>query len=361
MEPLLARVRRAITAHQLLRPRTRIVVAVSGGADSVALLHLLTHLRAAWDLTLYVAHLDHGLRAASADDAEFVQALGARWNIPTTVEAKDVGAVCARAGWSLEEGARRVRYAFLLEVATRCEADTIATAHTADDQAETVLMRLIRGTGLMGLRAIPIKRRLGECWIVRPLLDIWRREILEYLQAAGVAHRDDATNTDPRFVRNRIRHELLPLLERDYNPNVKGALTHLAEQSHWEYAYLQQAAGRQWKRIAKVRPEAVVEIAIPAFLHQPPALQRQLLRHAIEQVKGDARAFEFRHWMEIQRFFLERPVGTLLDLPGGIQFCRERERVVCRRRAIPCVEEKSHGILPAPMTTPSLAEATVPS
>jgi len=359
MEPLPARVRRAITAHQLLRPRARIVVAVSGGADSVALLHLLAQLRAAWDLTLHIAHLDHRLRAASADDAEFVRALGTRWNISTTVEAKDVAAACAREGWSLEEGARRVRYAFLLDVARRCEADTIATAHTADDQAETVLMRLLRGTGLMGLRAIPMKRRLEACWIVRPLLEIWRREILEYLQAAGVTHRDDATNADPRFVRNRIRHELLPLLERDYNPNIKRALAQIAEQSHWDYAYLQDAAGRQWKRTVKVRPREV-DLSIAAFRHQPPALQRQLLRRAIEQVTGDARAFEFRHWMEIQRLFLERPVGTLLDLPGGIQLRRERERVVCRL-ATPCAEEKSHGILPAPMNTPSLAEAPVPS
>jgi tRNA(Ile)-lysidine synthase len=344
--------------HQLVRPRARVVVAVSGGADSVALLHLLTQLRAAWDLTLHIAHLNHGLRAAAADDAEFVRALGARWQIATTVETRDVGAACAREGWSLEEGARRVRYAFLLEVAARELAETIVTAHTADDQAETVLMRLIRGTGLMGLGAIPMKRRLEDCWIVRPLLDVWRREILEYLQAVRVTYREDATNRDSRFVRNRIRHELLPLLERDYNPNVKGALTQLAEQSHWDYAYLQRAAERQWKRTVKVRLPAAVEISVAAFLHQPPALQRQLLRHTVQQIKGDVRAFEFRHWMEVQRLFTERPVGTVLDLPGGVQLRRGHDDVVCRM-ATPCVEEKSHGILPRPMTAPLMVHSAL--
>lgn len=357
MEALLSRVRRTITTHQLIRPRTRIVVAVSGGADSVALLHLLVQLRAALELTLHVAHLNHGLRAASADDAAFVQALGERWHVATMIEANDVGAVCARKGWSLEEGARRVRYAFLLDVAKGCDASTIVTAHTADDQAETVLMRLIRGAGLMGLGAIPMKRQLEQHWIVRPLLDIWRREIIEYLQAARITYREDATNRDRRFVRNRVRHELLPLLERDYNPNVKGVLAHLAEQSHWDYAYLQEAAGRQWKRTVKVRPP-VVDVSIAAFLHQPPALQRQLLRQAIQQIKGDLRAFEFRHWVEIQRLFTERPVGTVLDLPGGVQLRRDKDRVLCRL-ATPCVEANSHGILPPHIAVPSIAESAL--
>ena len=331
MDTVVERVRQTIATHQLIQPRTRIVVAVSGGADSVALLHLLVHVRQEWDVTLHVAHLNHGLRAASAEDAAFVQALAMRWHLSTTIETADVGAVCAREGWSLEEGARQVRYEFLLEVARRQSAHTIATAHTADDQAETVLMRLLRGTGLMGLGAIPMKRRHGQSWIVRPLLESWRREILAYLQEAQMTHREDATNTDTRFVRNRIRHELLPLLERDYNPNVKGALAQLAEQSQWDYAYLQEAAGRQWKRTVKVRPSAAVEMSIAAFLHQPQALQRQLVRQAIQQVKGDVRSFEFRHWVAIQRVFTDCPVGTLLDLPGGVQIRREQDRVIYQR------------------------------
>ena len=336
-----AQVVRTITEHRLLSPRTRVVVAVSGGPDSVALLHVLTSLQTEWKLALHVAHLDHGLRDESRQDAEFVRALGARWNLPTTLERRDVQAVCAREGWSLEDGGRRLRYQFFLEVARRQSADHVALAHTADDQAETVLMRLVRGTGLMGLGGMPIKRQLdneppssagqeqGIAWLVRPLLETWRKDISRYLDAMRLGSREDATNADRRFTRNRIRHELLPLLERDYNPNIKIALTQLAEQSRWDYAYLQEAATRQWKRLAKVEPPSRVAIAIPAFRRQPNALQRQLLRSAIRRVRGDMKQFEFRHWLEAERLFSDRPVGTRLDLPGGVQLRREKERVIC--------------------------------
>ena len=331
-DELLERVRKTVTAHRLLAPNARVVVAVSGGADSVALLHLLTLLRTAWTLRLHVAHLDHGLRDRSHEDAEFVRALAERWQIPSTIERREVAAVCAREGWSLEDGARRIRYQFLLDTATRHSAETVALAHTADDQAETVLMRLVRGTGLMGLGAIPITRQLDDrVRIVRPLLEVWRTDILAYLERARLAHREDATNTDSRFVRNRIRHQLLPLLQKDYNPNIKGALTQLAEQSRCDYTYLQEAANRQWKRAVKVeRSQPRVAISVAVFRRQPKALQRQLVRQAIQRVLGGTGQLEFRHWLEAERLFAARPVGTRLDLPGGVQLRRELDRVICQ-------------------------------
>ena len=327
----LARVREAVAAHRLWPSQARVLVAVSGGADSVALLHALVALRGAFRLSLSLAHLDHGLRPDSAADADFVRELGRRWRLPTTVERRPVRALCAREGWSLEDGARRVRYQFLLETACRDSASRIALAHTADDQAETVLMRLVRGTGLMGLGAIPVSRRLAEgVTVARPLLEVWRRDVLAYLRHERLAHREDATNADHRFVRNRIRHELLPLLERDYNPNIKGALTQLAEISRWDYAYLQEAAERQWKRVAKERADhpRTVAIAVAPLLRQPKALQRQVVRRALQRVQGEPGQLEFRHWVEIERLCRERPVGTCLDLPGGVRLRREPERVV---------------------------------
>ena len=331
----LAQVRRTVATHRLWPPRSRIVVAVSGGADSVALVHALLSLRPEWRLALRIAHLDHGLRPDSAQDAAFVRELGARWYIPATIERRDVGALCAREGWSLEDGARRIRYQFLLEVARRESATHVAMAHTADDQAETVLLRLVRGTGLAGLGAIPITRRLDDdTWIARPLLEVWRRDVTAYLAGLGLLHREDATNADQRFARNRIRHELLPLLERDYNPNIKEVLTRLAETSLWDSAYLQDAAGRQWKRTVKEASNGgasghSVAISLPALRRQPKALQRQLVRRAIQRVRGELGQLEFRHWLEVERLCGERPVGTLLDLPGGVRLIRERHRLVC--------------------------------
>ena len=334
-EAFLAQVRRTIADHRLWPPRSRVVVAVSGGADSAALLHALLALRPAWRLRLSIAHLDHGLRPDSARDAAFVRELGARWRIPAAIERRDVAALCAREGWSLEDGARRIRYQFLLETARRECASRVALAHTADDQAETVLLRLVRGTGLAGLCAIPITRQLGDdVWIARPILEVWRRDVLAYLAGMGLAYREDATNADARFVRNRIRHELLPLLERGYNPNIKQTLTHLAETSRWDAAYLEDAAGRQWKRMVKEAGNGrasgpSVAIAIPALLRQPKALQRQLVRRAIQRVRGDLGQLEFRHWLEVERLCADRPPGTLLDLPGGVRLLREPHRLVC--------------------------------
>ena len=333
---LLAQIRRAVAAYQLWPSRARVMIAVSGGADSVALLHALTILRPEWKLTLRVAHLDHGLRDGSAEDAAFVQQLCAAWRIPATIERHQVQRSCAEYGWSLEDGARRVRYQFLLETAKRYSASRIALAHTADDQAETVLMRLVRGTGLTGLGAIPVKRPLADdIWVVRPMLAVWRREITAYLRKEGLAHREDASNRDQRFVRNRIRHELLPLLERQYNTNIKGTLAQLAEQSRSDYSYLQEAAERQWKRTAKVtraepRYGREVAMSIPLFLRQPKALQRQLVRRAIQNLRGDVGQFEFRHWLEVERLFVSRPDGTLVDLPGGVRLARHKDRVICR-------------------------------
>lgn len=329
----LRRIDEALRRHPLLPERARVVVAVSGGADSVALLEVLRRLQPAHAWALHVAHLDHGLRKESAVDAEFVREVAGRWGIAATIERRDVRRVCAQAGWSLEDGARRTRYAFLRDVALRQGAGYLALAHTADDQAETVLMRLLRGTGLMGLRAMPVTRDLEGVWIVRPFLHVWRPEIEAYLKRARLTYREDATNRDGRFVRNRIRHQLLPLLEQEYNPKIKGLLAQLAEQSDGDYAYLQQATQRQWKRVAKVCAPSRVEISVEAFRRQPKALQRQVVRQAIQRLRGDIGQVEFRHWLEAERLFSERPVGTLVDLPGGIQFRRERAYVVCQRSA----------------------------
>ena len=336
-DTLLAQVRKTVTGHQLLPPRERVVVAVSGGPDSVALLHILVQLNATWKLTIHVAHLDHGLREDSVDDADFVRALSTQWHLPVTMARRDVKAQCQHAGWSLEDGARRIRYQFLLEVARQQSASRIVLAHTADDQAETVLMRILRGTGLLGLSGIPIRRRLADAagegagvWVVRPLLFVWREQLVDYLRQHGLTSREDPTNRDPHFVRNRLRHALLPLLEREYNPSVKRALVQLAEQSAWDTGYLEAAAARIWKRLGKVVSGSEVAIAVPTFLRQPQALQRQLLRHTIARMRGSLEPFEFRHWLEAQRLFTERPVGTLLDLPGGMQLRREPDRVICR-------------------------------
>jgi tRNA(Ile)-lysidine synthase len=337
---LLDTVQHTIRAHHLLPTEARIIVAVSGGADSMTLLHVLAGLRMRARWTLHVAHLDHRLRADSGEDATFVRALAARLGISVTVGRREVGAICRQQGWSLEDGARRIRYQFLRDVAQRQSAGYVAIGHTADDQAETVLMRLVRGTGLWGLGGMPITRRDGGVWIVRPLLDVRRRDVVAYLQQMDLTARRDPTNEDRRFLRNRIRHELLPLLEQ-YNPRITDALLQLAEQSRMDEACLEEHVARQWKRLVKARAgqAAGLAISVQRLLHQPTALQRRVLRRAVELMRHEEGQWEFRHWREIERLLRDRPVGTRLDLPGGVALQREPDQVVCQPAA-PSAEER---------------------
>ncbi len=343
MDELQARAKQVIVSNQLIAPDSHVIVGVSGGADSVALLHILFALRKTLRFSLRVAHLDHALRKASAEDAAFVRQLGEKLGLPVVVERQTVGDWCSAQGVSIEEGARLIRYRFFRETAQRFSAQAVALAHTADDQAETVLMRFLRGSGLGGLSAMATKRLLDEnqaklrkqdsVWLIRPLLGLWRREIIAYIKTHDLKYREDASNTDYRFTRNRIRHKLLPLLEDDYNPNLKTVLAQLADQSRWDASFLQASAKRQAKRIIKANKadaQAGLSIAIAAFLRQPKALQRQLVRQAVQQLRGDLRQFEFRHWIEIERIFTQHPEGAEVHLPGGVVFKRQNGHVLCR-------------------------------
>jgi len=336
-DALAERVRQIIETAKLLHPGDRVLVGVSGGPDSVALVHLLASLKDALRVRLSVVHVDHSVRPDSACDAAFVEELARRLGLPVAIVKRDVLAEAKRLGLSLEDGARRIRYEIFLEVARTQSADRLALGHTADDQAETVIMRMVRGSGLTGLTAIPMARSLGELTIIRPLLGVWRKDLLAYLKAHRLEFRTDPTNEEPRFLRNRIRAELLPLLEREYNPNIKALLNQLAEQCRMDVAYLQGAAERQWKRLVKSQ-DGGLAIRIDVFLRQPKALQRQLMRLVIQRLQGDLTGFEFRHWLEIERLFTERPVGTILDLPEQVRLERASDRVIVRAQLPQSVE-----------------------
>jgi tRNA(Ile)-lysidine synthase len=239
----------------------RVLIAVSGGLDSVTLLHLLRDFMGESNLEVMVAHLDHGIRPESAEDAHFVQDLSASLNLHCELERASVPEISAKRGWGLEEAARKLRYDFLTRAAKRSGSSLILTAHTRDDNAETVLMHLLRGT----VRATGIPPRRER--IVRPLLGISRAELHAHALEHGLRWREDASNTDTRFTRNWIRHEVLPLLETR-NPNVRGKLAEHAELMRDEDALLEDWTAR-----------------VPSWAdwrHEPRAMQRRLIRRAFE-------------------------------------------------------------------------------
>ncbi|HEY3418060.1 MAG TPA: tRNA lysidine(34) synthetase TilS [Armatimonadota bacterium] len=304
---LTARLRAYIRQETLWDDGARLLVAVSGGPDSVALLDLLaTQLAPAMGLWLAVGHVHHGLRAEAGEDADFVQRLAERYDLPCLVSYEDVPARMAAAGESLETAAREVRYAALQRMAHALSLGNIVTGHTADDQAETVLMRLLRGSGTTGLAAIPPRRDN----IVRPLLPIWRSEILAYLRARALPYQTDASNASTAMLRNRLRLELLPLLERDYTPRIRERLARLAELSRDDDAVLSKLADDAYRRLSRPRREG---IALPVSTDLPPALFRRVLRRALLDLRGSLEGIDFDHLQAIAGL----ATGQEAHLPGA--------------------------------------------
>ena len=327
-EPLEIRVRHYIREKNLLAGRHRLLVAVSGGQDSASLLHILVGLRDELDIALHIAHLDHQIRGVESEaDARYVSQLASQLGVPATIEQCDVLAHQAQRRISLEEAARELRYNFLARVAMYIGTDLVAVGHTNDDNIETILMHLIRGTGIQGLRGLqPISRWQysgNEILIIRPLLPVSRQETAEYCHKKQIIPRIDASNLSLSHFRNRIRQQLVPLLER-YNPQISEALLRTARIASDEIAYLEEESARLWGSIVQKRAETII-LKKGKFLELPSALQRQFLRTAIGGLLGSLKDIETRHIEEIMAI-LTKPAGKQLCLPGGLVFVVEYEQ-----------------------------------
>jgi tRNA(Ile)-lysidine synthase len=323
--PLVKSVLKVIQSQGLVRTGETLVVGVSGGPDSVCLLHLLRELQEPLEIRLHVAHLNHGLRGSEADaDAEYVAELARSLGLPATIQRQDVAAYRERHGGSLEEAAREVRYGFFARVAQSLGGDRVAVGHTADDQVETLLLHLIRGAGLEGLRGMaPLslwrsRDSSARVMVVRPLLGVRRCQTLGYCAAQGLAPREDSSNREPWARRNRIRSELLPLLRR-YNPQIDAALLATARSATDELAFFQGKVLELWKGLVRETPGGIsLDTKLVAQL--PPALQRHLLREVVRRWWGDLRSLESSH-VEAMMGVLARPGGgKQVSLPEGLTF-----------------------------------------
>jgi len=348
MMDVLAQVRRSIAQYSLLSPGETVVVAVSGGPDSLCLLHVLGRLQGEYDLTLHVAHLHHGLRGAEADaDAEFVRAIAADWGLACSVERVDVPALARGQQLSFEEAARRLRYAFLGRVARRVGARTIAVGHNADDQSETVLMHWLRGSGLAGLRGmLPLTpladyRLLGEgepqisdLRLVRPLLEVPRAVIEVYCERHGLAPRFDRSNLDTTYFRNWLRHQVLPLLAQ-HNPNIAGVIRRSARVIADDYALLRDLLAETWPQVVLSEPVSApagqtaggIVFDLAAWRALPTSLQRSTLREAIHRLRRSLRNINFVHVENALRVARDGASGDQATLPQGLMLTVGYERV----------------------------------
>jgi tRNA(Ile)-lysidine synthase len=305
---MLDRVEQAIRSHGMFAPGARVGVAVSGGADSRCLLDVLFALRCNWNLQLTVLHLNHCLRADESDaDENFVRELAAGYGLPIEVERRDVKLLAA--GDNLEQAAREARRAFFRRFLETGALDRVALGHTRSDQAETVLFRFLRGSHTTGLCGILPVTRDG---LVRPLLYVDRSEVKDYLHSLNLTWREDSTNQEVRFSRNRIRSELLPRLTAEWNPQLPELLA--------RYALLAQEDEEFWRSLIRqsVRfdPAAGGLVANIEFAKGPPALARRIIRAGIEQVRGDLRQIDFEHVDQVLNLLRSPDGHGRVQIPG---------------------------------------------
>ena len=324
----LDRTRVFLQEHRINASRKPLLVAVSGGPDSVCLLHILNQLKSEFGLRLHVVHLDHKLRGKSSTaDAQYVLDLCHELGIPITVEQRDVRSYQKEHKISLEEAARDVRYSFFAEVAESLGAKWIAVGHTRDDHIETILLNLLRGTGTRGLRGLQPVRKWrsanNQLTIIRPLLNMSREETADYCFRHQLQPRIDTTNNSLKLTRNRVRLKLLPLL-KTYNPDVIEALLRTARIAGDDIAFLENTARRYTQKLAD-KHEHTVYVEKRQLLKLPVSLQRLVLRQLIEDMIGTLKDIESRHIEEMIEF-LNKPAGKKICLPYGLYFASEYDR-----------------------------------
>ncbi len=327
-------VQSTIDRYHLLTPGRAVVVGVSGGPDSLCLLHLLWRLRERYNISLQAAHLHHQIRGSDADaDAEFVRGIAESWQIPLTIERRDVPALAAKRKLALEEAARVARYSFLVQVARAVGAADIAVGHNADDQVETVLMHWLRGAGLAGLRGMTPVTWLRDLRLdleggaelasasplrlIRPLLEVPRAEIERYCQEQGLRPRFDRSNLDTTFFRNRLRHELIPLLE-SYNPNIREVIRRSASLIADEYDYLRQALEDVWPTLVIAESQRAILFKLAEWRALPVSLQRSTLREAIHHLRPPLRNINWIHVENALDVLRSGFTGMAATLPQGL-------------------------------------------
>ncbi len=318
-------VEQTITAYGMLKPNDSVVVGVSGGADSVALLHILQAVAPRLSLRIGVAHLNHCLRPRDSDkDAEFVLSLAKKLDLPCYIQKIDVLKYQIDNRLSLEEAARRVRYTFYHQVSKKNRFNKIALGHHSDDNAEQVLINLFRGSGPLGIAGIPPVRN-GK--IIRPLIKLSRPEIIDFLNKNKLKYVSDTSNTDTRYVRNRIRHHLIPLLKKSYNPKISETLNRLAEIIRSEEDWIEGKIDVLFKETALTIQEDHVSLAVSRLNKTHFSTQRRIYRKAIETIKGDLRRIRFSHIDSVVRLLNSGKAYGRLDFPDRIRVQRNKDEL----------------------------------
>ncbi len=346
---LIHKVKSYIAEHDLLPARSSLVVGVSGGADSLCLLHVLVQLRAPLELALRAAHLNHRLRGEESDaDELYVRQIAEIWDVPLTVDGEDVASQAVTNGMGIEEAARQARYRFLGVVAGQVGAGTVCVGHNADDQAETVMMHLLRGSGLAGLQgmlpAAPYPMPDMKPTLARPLLDTPRAAIDAYCREHGLQPRVDQSNRDPALLRNRVRHQVLPELEQ-VSPGLRGRLCQLAKVAAADLVVLRQLGDDAWHSVACQESEDVIVLDIEAWQALPLSLRRSTLRQSWARLTGSLRGIAFSHVEDARKVAETGATGARATLPDSVELIVGYDRAVLSHRGAPARSPDERPIL----------------
>ena len=329
---ILEAVKKTIRRFNLFKRGDKILIACSGGADSVCLLHVLLELRKDWELELAVGHFNHKIRQDSDEDEKFVEKIARKYSLPFYSASQDVILYAEKRGVNLEEAGRELRYHFLRKISDKAGSARIATAHTMNDQAETVLMRILRGSGSLGLAGIfPVVDGI----IIRPLLRVERKEVECFLSRKKIDYRVDKSNFDPVFLRNRIRMELLPYLLKNYEPGLVSSLGRTAEIISEENAELEKMAYK--KAQAMIRTEdADISLDLVRLEKLPLALKRRVVRIFIRRLRGDIRDISFADVEAV----LQLGSGKEFHLEKSLVLKNEKGKLISRGELLPALDYK---------------------
>ncbi len=323
-DPLLEKVEETIRKFDMFCIGSKIVVGISGGPDSTVLLHVLYHLRERFKIKIRAAYLNHCLRGEEVErEKEWVKDFTRKLGVPLICDCIDVALLAKEKRMSLESAAREARYGFLEHVANQVGASRIAVGHTASDQAETLLMRLVRGSGLDGLAGIPPVR--GR--VVRPMIEVFRWEVEEYCQRHNLTPREDSTNRDVSFFRNSIRLELIPYLTKRYNPKLPEILVQTTDILRVDKEFLQELASKAEEKVLKRRNDKILIMDIKTLSRFHLSLKRRLIRNAIERLKGNLRGITYDHINDVIKLLGCK--GTkILNLPEDVRVIKQYDELI---------------------------------
>ncbi|HBF8744085.1 TPA: tRNA lysidine(34) synthetase TilS [Clostridioides difficile] len=315
-----------INKHNLIQKGDKIVLGLSGGPDSVCLLHVLNRLKKDFNIEIYAAHLNHQIRGIEAQkDALYVSKLCEDMGIIFFVKSINVPKYCENEGLSLEEGARKLRYEMFYEIKDKIKANKIAIGHNLNDQAETVMMRIMRGTGLKGLKGIDYIR--DNC-IIRPILDVERSEIEEYCEAYNLNPRIDKTNLENIYTRNKIRLDLLPYMKDNFNSNVIESIVRMSNSLKSDNDYIEKEAEAKFREVSNIKEKGFVEINLDDFVCLHDAIKVRVLRNSIKHILGDTNFVDQRHIEDIMSLEDNSKVNKMLTLPRNIFVYRKKDSII---------------------------------